>query len=569
MLRATPSTSPVLASVLGVLASGLVIAACDLQAPDAPGRPTSAPADPAADRDEDLDGGDEDLASTEAPLYFKSNSSWTQGWNGWVQIHVCWRNLSNDPNIRQDVQSAIEDTWGRYAPILFWGWGQCQGGEDVKISVRDEAPAPHSNGLGTSGDEVTLNFTYINWSRGCMNNARYCTMAIAVHEFGHILGFSHEQNRPDSPQWCVNDGAMNAAAFGRQGENGDMLLGLWDPSSVMNYCSGDATNGPGLWDGSRWGQAPQLSANDIYGLQRIYGRKPAGTLAPGADMPAPPADNAANRLGPGSRCVSVATTGMGVPGTGTANGTALKLWDCGYTGAVTQTWLYRFASTANGEGFFENANAGKKVLEVKDISRDNLATVQIWDPWKGPNQFWTWINTRIRGLGSMSIGGARTLNAKMSVFSHAQGANAANDLTFTLRANGAIVETVSGLCLDTDWGLSTNGTRVQLYTCQGTPSQTWSFQPGGAIRNANGKCLDVNAPPNGNNTLPVYPNGQNLQVWDCNGWQNQKFNLNGQISAYAGTKCMDIPYGNRQNGASVGIWDCVTGAADEIFDYYP
>lgn len=553
---------------LFVLATTLAASACDLQAP-------LTDEAPAADEGDEYTG-DEDLESTDAPLYFKSGSNWTKGWNGWTHIHVCWKSLSNDPNIRDVVRASVEDTWGRHAPILFWGWGQCTGGEDVQIYVRDEAPAPHANGLGTSdwdwlgfGRDLTLNFTYNNWSQGCRGAARYCTAAIAVHEFGHVLGFAHEQNRPDSPQWCVNDGQMNAAAFGPQGENGDMLLGLWDPSSVMNYCSGDATNGPGLWDGSRWMQAPQLSAGDIYGLQRIYGRKPSGTLVAGGEVPPPPADSAPNRLGPGSRCVSVATSGMGVSGNGTANGTALKLWDCGYSGAVTQSWFYRFASIASGDGFFENRNAGNKVLEVKDISRSNLATVQIWDPWKGPNQFWTFKTTRIRGLGGMSIGGAATLNAKMSVYTHAQGANAANDLTFTLRANGNIVETRSGLCLDTDYGSSANGTRVQLYTCIGSASQVWKLEPGGAIRGVGGKCLDVRAPPNSNSTLPVYQNGQALQVWDCNGWQNQKFNLNGQVSVYSGTKCLDVQYGYRHNGATIGIWDCIDNHPNEVFDYYP
>jgi len=76
----------------------------------------------------------------------------------------------------------------------------------------------------------------------------YCVETIAIHEFGHALGFSHEQNRPDTPSWCNQE----------QGTDGDWAIGIWDLDSVMNYCNP-------LWNGDG-----QLSVTDIRAVQEIY-----------------------------------------------------------------------------------------------------------------------------------------------------------------------------------------------------------------------------------------------------------------------------------------------------------
>jgi hypothetical protein len=72
-----------------------------------------------------------------------------------------------------------------------------------------------------------------------------------VHEFGHALGYSHEQNRFDAPGECAEL---------KQGPNGDNVsLTSYDPNSVMNYCNPVYNN------------AGKLSEKDIKALQILYG----------------------------------------------------------------------------------------------------------------------------------------------------------------------------------------------------------------------------------------------------------------------------------------------------------
>jgi hypothetical protein len=51
---------------------------------------------------------------------------------------------------------------------------------------------------------MVLNFTFNNWSPIMKNRRKDYIIAIAVHEFGHAIGFSHEHNRKDC-HFCDDD----------------------------------------------------------------------------------------------------------------------------------------------------------------------------------------------------------------------------------------------------------------------------------------------------------------------------------------------------------------------------
>ena len=176
------------------------------------------------------------------------------------RVFVCWE--ENDPGFerqRRLVRKAVRESWEAHSGLIFGtdeetqSWGFCQPGfGGVRIHVSDEGP--HTKALGNELEGVpegmVLNFTYQNWSPTCQTQADFCTRAIAVHEFGHAIGFAHEQNRPDTPGECAQPA---------QGPDGDLMLTPWDPRSVMNYCNEKYNN-----DG-------ELSPFDITAVQYMYG----------------------------------------------------------------------------------------------------------------------------------------------------------------------------------------------------------------------------------------------------------------------------------------------------------
>jgi len=112
---------------------------------------------------------------------------------------------------------------------------------------------------------------------------------------------------------------------------------------------------------------------------------------------------------------------------------------------------------------------------------------------------------------------------------------------------------LGGKCLDVAAAGTADGTKVQIYGCNGTAAQQWTVGSDGTVR-ALGKCLDVA----GAGTV----NGTRVQLWTCNGtgaqvWEPQS---DGTVVNPASGKCLDVSENRAVDGQQVHIWTCYGNA---------
>ncbi len=117
-----------------------------------------------------------------------------------------------------------------------------------------------------------------------------------------------------------------------------------------------------------------------------------------------------------------------------------------------------------------------------------------------------------------------------------------------------LIRSSTGRCLDAHGATaSTNGGKVQVWSCNGNPQQLWTTFTNGTIRNeAAGLCLDVHGPD-------LARNGGRVQVWACNTSAQQRWTINPSnktIKVSSGL-CLDAHDAEQfRNGGRVIVYGC-------------
>ncbi|GAA1683420.1 ricin-type beta-trefoil lectin domain protein [Fodinicola feengrottensis] len=121
---------------------------------------------------------------------------------------------------------------------------------------------------------------------------------------------------------------------------------------------------------------------------------------------------------------------------------------------------------------------------------------------------------------------------------------------------GGTPGTITGLggkCVDVAGANPANGTKIQLYDCNGTTAQKWTKGSDGTLRSL-GKCLDVSG------ANPA--NGTKTQLYDCNGTAAQNWTVGTDGTIRALGKCLDAANSSSANGTALQLWSC-TGSANQ------
>ncbi|WP_033339741.1 ricin-type beta-trefoil lectin domain protein [Catenuloplanes japonicus] len=129
-------------------------------------------------------------------------------------------------------------------------------------------------------------------------------------------------------------------------------------------------------------------------------------------------------------------------------------------------------------------------------------------------------------------------------------------LSLTTTGGGSSGNRLIGLadkCIDVPNSNATDGQFLQLWTCNGTGAQNWTWPGDGTVR-ALGLCMDV--------AWGSTANGAVIQLANCSGNPAQQFVLSGagDLVNPQANKCVDVVDWNTADGARLILFDCHGGA---------
>lgn len=135
--------------------------------------------------------------------------------------------------------------------------------------------------------------------------------------------------------------------------------------------------------------------------------------------------------------------------------------------------------------------------------------------------------------------------------------NGTGPQSWTFESDGSIHSGTSSYCVGVNGGGTANGTLIILRSCNGNHSQDWKIKANGQLVNQNsGTCLDD---PSNSTT-----NGTQLEIWSCNSNIQQDWAQVPAVPSSTGaielqphpTYCIDNSHGNLTNNNKIDIYSC-------------
>jgi len=200
-----------------------------------------------------------------------------------------------------------------------------------------------------------------------------------------------------------------------------------------------------------------------------------------------------------------------------ANGTKMQIFTC-FSGNTNQKWAQSQAG-----GSIELGTTNKCLDNTGGLVTDGNPA-QIWGCTGGPNQKWT-----ISNAGPPPAKGNQI-----------QPGSASSECL-----------TVAG---------NTDNAAVTIEKCDGSATQAWTVT-GGTVQIFGNKCLDV---PNGSTT-----NGVKMQIYTCfAGNTNQQFTVTGdkRIAWTNKGECLDLTDGNVNPGTAAQMWKCTDNDNNQVWN---
>ncbi|SHN29719.1 lectin [Actinacidiphila paucisporea] len=118
-------------------------------------------------------------------------------------------------------------------------------------------------------------------------------------------------------------------------------------------------------------------------------------------------------------------------------------------------------------------------------------------------------------------------------------------------STGPVTSDNAGKCIDDNTGSTTNGTKIQIWSCNNSTAQQVTKGTDGTLQMV-GKCVEVTG-------SGATANGTLIELWDCNGGNNQKWTYNSGTKALVNPqsgRCLDIPNSSTNDGTQLQIFDC-------------